>query len=166
MQRGIILSQNGDVDALTENYEIAISIEPKDIFTRNDYALRLIEMGYTEKAYQLYADWLQKKENAEDSCYAGMGYILMLNGEWEKSIEMLEKANSYDKPDILTHLYMSFFYFFTINFDKAYEYEAIYRLQFEPSGEVYRKTSIAEFIEGYKKNWQFQKLVQNIMTNE
>jgi len=165
LQRGIILSQSGDVDALTENYEIAISIDPKDGFTRNNYALRLIEMGYTEKAYQFYANWLKENDNHEDSCYAGMGYILMLSGEWEKSIDMLEKANSIDKPDILTWLYMSFYYFFNGDYYKAFEYEARYRLQFEPSGEVYWRTSLVDFLEGYKKNWQFQKLMQNTMNN-
>jgi tetratricopeptide (TPR) repeat protein len=160
LQRGIILSQSGDLQALRGNYEIAKKIEPDNLSLHRGYALRLVEMGYTEEAYQLYSDWIKGNESYYDWCYADMGYILMLNGNWDKSIEFLKKAETINNNDILTLQYLSFYYFFNGDYDAAYEYEAKARLQNEPSGITHWKKTTDEFIEGYKNNWQFQKLLQ------
>jgi len=160
LQRGIILSQiSGDIKELTENYEIADKIEP-NLHNNRSYALRLIQMGYIEKAYQLYSDWLTENEKIYDWCYADMGYILMTKGDWKNSIDLLKKAESINNRDIFTLKYLSFFYFFVGDYNQAYSYEAQVRLENEPSGVTYWKKSIKEFLDGYRKDWQFQKLLQ------
>jgi tetratricopeptide (TPR) repeat protein len=159
-QRGVILSQFGNVQALDDNYTIAKTIEPDNLLLDRDYALRLVEMGYTEKAFQLYTEWLKGNETYYDWCYADTGYIFMLSGDWDKSIEMLKKAESINNTSFLTMQYLSFYYFFKEEYNSAYDYESWSRLQKDPSGITYWRKSIDEFLEGYKKNWQFQKLIE------
>jgi len=163
LQRGIILSQFGNVQALTENYEIAVTMIEEDnlllLLSHRDYALRLVEMDYTEKAYQLYDGWIKGNETYYDWCYADMGYILMLNGDWEGSIQMLKKAEIINNTSALTLRYLSFYYFFREDYNTAYEYEARSRLQKEYLGIAHWKKSTDEFRKEYKNNWQFQKLL-------
>jgi tetratricopeptide (TPR) repeat protein len=54
MQRGIILSQNGDTRLLDENYQKAIEIAPDSLVIFREYTLRLLELKQYEAAYQLY----------------------------------------------------------------------------------------------------------------
>ena len=162
MQRGIILSQSGDVQALTENYNIAKKIEPNNLMLDRDYALRLVEIGYTEKAYKLYSDWLIGNENYYDWCYADMGFIYMLDNDWRRGYDVLKKAESISHTSVLTSQYLSFYYFFMKEYDRAYSYEASSRLHNEPSGITYWKKSTDEFIKGYENNWQFQKLLRQM----
>jgi tetratricopeptide (TPR) repeat protein len=158
LQRGIILSQiSGDIRALTENYEIANKIE-LNLHNNRGYALRLIQMGYIENAYQLYNNWLIGNEKIYDWCYADMGYILMTKGDWKNSINLLKKAEAINNRDIFTLKYLSFYYFFCDDYNQAYSYEAQVRLEKEPIGVTYWKKSINEFLDGYKNDWQFQKL--------
>jgi len=159
LQRGLILSQLGDLQGLRDNYEIAKELGPDVLSLHRGYALGLVEMGYTEEAYQLYSDWIKGNESYFDWCYADMGYILMLNGIWDKSLEFLKEAEAINNNDILTLQYLSYYYFFNGDYDTAYEYESLARLQNEPSGITYHKKTTNEFIKGYKNNSQFQKLL-------
>lgn len=166
LQRGIILSMSGDVQSLVENYEIAKEIELREndesslVTLNRDYALQLIKINYIDKAYQLYNDWLKGNEDYYEWCYADIGYIYLLKGELDKSIEMLKKAESIDNTQVFTLQYLSFYYYLKEDYDKAYGYEASSRTQKEPLGViVYWKKSKDEFLEGYKTNWQFQKLL-------
>lgn len=161
LQRGMILSYiNNDIHSMIENYEIAKLIEPDNLLLDRDYALGLIQLGYSEEAYQLYADWLIGNENYYDFCYADMGYILLLKKDWNKSIDMLKKAEKIDNTSLLTMQYLSFYYFFMKEYEKAYSYEAQARLNTDPSGVTYWRKSKNDFLEVYKNNWQFQKLLQ------
>jgi len=163
LQRGIILSMFGDVQSLVENHKIAKKMESDEKFLfalDNDYALQLIRIGYIDKAYQLYNDWLKENDNYH-WCYANIGYIYLLKGELDKSIEMLKKAEAINNTCVQTMQYLSFYYFLKKDYDNAYQYEARSRTLRTPLGvPVFWKKSIEEFIEGYKTNWQFQKLLE------
>jgi len=117
-------------------------------------------MGYTEKAYQLYSDWLVGNEDVYDWCYADMGYILMTKGDWENSIDLLEKADKINNADFYTKKYLSFYYFFREDFLEAGNYEYQFRYRKNTYEEIKWKESQNEFLEGYKNDWQFQKLLQ------
>ena len=159
--RGMILSGiTGDINDLIENYEIAREIAPDNLWLQRDFALRLIRMGYIEKAYQLYTEWLVGQEDFFDFCYADMAYIHMLKGNWDRSIELLETALRLNNTQVLTLQYASFYHFFTGNYNEAFVYESRSRLMTEPSGRTYWVNSVEEFMENYRNNWQFQKLLQ------
>jgi tetratricopeptide (TPR) repeat protein len=167
-QKGVILSELGNIQALKDNYQIAKQMIPSDIMLDRDYALQLIKINELEKASQLYDAWLKGQENWYDWCYADLGYISMLKGNWENSFELIQKAEKINNTNVLTLKYLSFYYYFIQDYDKAYEYESRTRLQTEASGRTNRKKSIDEFVEGYLGDWQFQKLllVQEIKKNE
>jgi tetratricopeptide (TPR) repeat protein len=161
MQRGIILSQNGDDEVLTENYQKAVLIDPKDISFHKEYSLRLIEMGYQNKAYDLYNTWLNENDRYH-WCYAGIGYILMLEGDFVKSKDYLIEAERINNIDIPTLEYLSFYYFFTRDYEKAYEYDGSVRLETSSSDVIHWYKSTSEYIEGYKNNWQFERLLEKL----
>ena len=124
-----------------------------------DFTFRLIQMDYTEQAYQLLEIWLVGSEATANWCYMGIGYILMLNGAWEESLKMLDKAKSIRNNDEIM-MYISFYYFFSGDFIKAFEYEALARSYLTHIKNIPRKKTINEFIEEYKNNWEFQMLLQ------
>lgn len=160
--RGVILSQDGDVDSLTENYLIARKIIGEinldDLEIRRDYGLRLIEMGYTAMANDLYMEWLRENDKYY-FCYAEMGYILMLEGDWDKSFELLKTAESINNVDATLLQYLSFYYYFNGDLIRACNYEALARLQKTASDSIARYNSADTFLENYKTNWQFQRLL-------
>jgi tetratricopeptide (TPR) repeat protein len=158
-QKGVILSELGNIQALNDNYKIAKQINSDDITLDRDYALQLIKINEVEQAIQLYNTWLRGQENYYDWCYADLGYINMLKGEWDNSFKLIQKAEEINNTAVLTLKYLSFYYFFIQNYNKAYEYESRTRLQTDVSGRTYRKKTIDEFFEGYKADWQFQKLL-------
>ncbi|MDR1106021.1 MAG: tetratricopeptide repeat protein [Treponema sp.] len=158
-QKGVILSELGNIQALKDNYQIAKQMAPGDIMLDRDYALQLIKINELEKASQLYDAWLKGQENYYDWCYADLGYISMLKGDWNNSFKLMQKAEKINNTTVLTLKYLSFYYFFVQDFNKDYEYESRTRLQTEPSGRTSRKKSVDEFVEGYKGDWQFQKLL-------
>ncbi|MCL2230098.1 MAG: tetratricopeptide repeat protein [Treponema sp.] len=159
LQRGIILSQiENSIEPLIKYYEIAIEIEPDNLLLKRDLSLRLIEMDYYEEAIFYNNKWLEGFEDYYDWCYADLGYIYMLNGNWNNSYNMLKKAESINNNSKLTLQYLSFYYFFNNNINEAYSYEARARLTTEPSGMTRWKKTRNDFMEGYKNNWQFRKL--------
>jgi tetratricopeptide (TPR) repeat protein len=159
LQRGIILSHGGDIKALNEYYRIAREIDPGNTGIIWDYALRLIELDYYKEAYGIYEELLEEN-NSYNWCYADMGYILMLCNRWDESIEKLKTSESMDNTYIQVLQYLSFYYFFTEDYERAFEYEGRARFEAAPSGTVYYRKSVEEFIEGYANIWQFQKLVK------
>ena len=176
-RRGVILSHilpyNEDIQALFKYYNRAVEIDIEMDNTESRYlwvdlAIRLIEMGHVERAYQIYRAWLEVIEDEdiegfEDlfwSIYLGMGYIMMLNGEWEESLVLLRKADAIFEKSNLAVLYLSFYYFFTGDYEKAFQYEALARAQQALSGQAIPKRTNEEFLEGYKRNWRFQKLLE------
>jgi tetratricopeptide (TPR) repeat protein len=158
-QKGVILSELGNIQALNDNYQIAKQMTPGDIMLDRDYALQLIKINEIEKASQLYDTWLKGQENYYDWCYADLGYISMLKGDWDNSFKLMQKAEKINNTTVLTLKYLSFYYFFIQDFNKAYEYESRTRLQTEAPGRTIRKKSVDEFFERYKGDWQFQKLL-------
>jgi tetratricopeptide (TPR) repeat protein len=173
MSRGIDINEITDIEVelglellrlrvLIENFEIARgmarNIEQSEL--HHKFAYRIIQMGFPEKAYQLYESWLVGSEAIADWIYFGMGYILMLNGDWEKSIEMLRKAESIYSDLHNTKLYLSFYYFFTGDLKRAFEYEALARSYLTHLTRIPRKRSADEFVRGYENNWEFQKLLE------
>jgi hypothetical protein len=64
--------------------------------------------------------------------------------------------------NIITLQYVSFYHFFTGDYNEAFHYEARSRLILEPSGVTNWRNSIEEFVEGYRNNWQFQKLAATV----
>ncbi|MCL2205652.1 MAG: tetratricopeptide repeat protein [Treponema sp.] len=124
-QRGEILSQiTGDINDLLEHYNIAREIAPDDFALQRDFALRLIRMGYIEKAYELYTEWLVGHEDFFDWCLADMAYIHMLKGNWDRSIELLKRAMRINNTQVLTLQYVSFYHFFRGDYNEAFHYEA------------------------------------------
>jgi len=159
LDTGIRLFQ---LKALVDNFLIAREMESiRSILTElyHDFIFRLIQMGYTEPAYQLLEIWLLGSETTANWIFLGKGFISMLNSDWEKSIEMLKKAESINK-NYETILYISFYYLLTEGFEKAFEYEALARSYLTHIKNIPRKKTINEFIEEYKNNWEFQMLLQ------
>jgi len=160
-QQGEILSAiTGDVNELIEHYKIARKIAPDNLWLQRDFSLRLIRMGYIEKAYELYTEWLVEQEDFFVWSLADMGYIHMLKGNWDRSIELLRQSIQ-SRNEVLTVQYLSFYHFFTGNYEEAFLYEFRARFMVEPSGvRTFSVNSIEEFMENYRNNWQFQKLLQ------
>jgi tetratricopeptide (TPR) repeat protein len=158
MQRGIILSQDGDKASLDNNYAIAIETDPNDINCHREYINRLIEMLYIDEAYNLCVTLLENN-NDYGWIYADEGYILMLKGELDKSKELLDKAEHINNTDEDTLIFLSFYYYVTNNFEKAYEYDAMSKLLHTDSDIVYWAKNQNDYAFHYKDNIYFKLLL-------
>jgi len=164
-QRGMILSAiTGNVNDLIEYYKIAHEMLPDNLWLKRDFSLQLIRMGYIELAYELYTEWLVGHEDFLDWFLADMGYIHMLKGNWDRSIDLLRRSMQIRNTSVLTLQYLSFYYFFTGNYNEAFGYESRSRLMLKPSGMAFGVRTIEEFKENYRNNWQFQKLLQRVVS--
>jgi tetratricopeptide (TPR) repeat protein len=162
LQRGIILSYNGDVDSLTEFYLKAISLNNTDLFLHREYAQRLMEIGLFDRALNIYYSILSDN-NKFAWVYADLGFLSMCYGKWDKANDYLSKAESINNMDISTLKYLSFYYFFMKDYNRAYEYDASLRLVKGLSEYVIWYTSQDEYISEYKKDRQFN-LLMNVMS--
>ena len=93
LEKGQILSQLEGLDPLVEYYQKAVEMDPNEIEFPKYYGNRLIEMGYDELAIEHFNSFLAKDEKA-NWCYADLGYIKMVQGDWEGGKELLDKAES------------------------------------------------------------------------
>jgi tetratricopeptide (TPR) repeat protein len=159
MQKGIILSQNGDIDVLKENYLRAIEIDPYDFSLYREYGLRLIELGHDDVALNVYIEWANENANY-NWCFADLGYIYMLQKNFGESIKYLKRAEELINTDELTLKYLSFYYFFRNEYQKSFEYDARKRLLRSADGRVYNFQIPNEYFDNYSDDWQFQRLLK------
>jgi tetratricopeptide (TPR) repeat protein len=152
MQRGIILSQNGDKNELTKNYNEAIQKDPNEIGFHKELINRYIEMNYCDDAYELCITLLKDNENY-DWCYAYMGYILLLSGDFDKSFKLLEKALEINNKNSQTLKYLSFYYYFTDDLKKAWEYDMLASIEANIDVPLFETQS--EYLLKYKSDKYF-----------
>jgi tetratricopeptide (TPR) repeat protein len=163
MQRGLILSHiNDDIEALNFYYQKAKEIDA-DI-TLRDYGNRLLEMGYYQEAYNLCVELLDKYEDIH-WCYLDMGYIAMMNNQWEEAQQLIGKAKLIRTDDATLHK-LSLYYFFTNNLKEAYNCDALSRVYSNPEPVTFEAKSVDEFIEYNKWDVLFQQLLEKYGTPE
>jgi len=156
-RKGLILSQLEGLEPLMEYYQKAVEMDPDEIEFPKYYGNRLIEMEYDEMAIEHFNSFLAKDENAS-WCYADLGYIKMVQGDWEGGKELLDKAESIISNDTLTHMYMAFYEYFHGKLSRAYDYYVKYRLSLEKYTLIYRPKSVEEFEKFFAKQVLFQRL--------
>jgi tetratricopeptide (TPR) repeat protein len=113
MQRGIILSQDGNKNILFENYRKAIEKDSSELELHKEYIKRLIELKYYNDALE-FCNELLEFNNSYDWCYSFLGLISMLDGNMDEGKNYLEKAFSINDKNIDTLSYLSFYYYFII----------------------------------------------------
>jgi tetratricopeptide (TPR) repeat protein len=93
MQRGIILSQDGNKSILFDNYRKAIEKDSNELELHKEYIKRLIELKYYNDALK-FCNELLEFNDSYDWCYSFLGLISMLDGNMDEGKNYLEKAFS------------------------------------------------------------------------
>jgi tetratricopeptide (TPR) repeat protein len=159
IQRGILLSQDGNKDSLFDNYKVAIQKDPNEIEFHGKLINRLIEMGYFDDAYAQCVQLLEKNKRYY-WCYTYMGYIFMLQRDFVKSLNLFEKAYDKDETDKLTLKLLSFYCFFTGDNNKAWDFDVLFSSQADLDIPLFETRD--EYISKYESDQQFKLLKEKL----
>jgi hypothetical protein len=89
-----------------------------------------------------------------------MGYILMLQKDFIESLNLFEKAYEKDKTDQLILKYLSFYYFFSGDNNKAWEYDVLYSSQMGFDIPLFETKN--DYISKYESDKQFRLLQEKL----
>ncbi|VDB00080.1 hypothetical protein S1OALGB6SA_1154 [Olavius algarvensis spirochete endosymbiont] len=157
LDKGLILSQLEGLEPLIEYYQKAVSMDPENLMFPKYYGNRLIEMGLDDMAIEHFNKFLAIDENYYWA-YADLGYIRMVNGDWEGGKEYFDRSYSILHDDPLTLMYLAFYYYFQGNLPKALDFQLDYRLSMEKSVLIYGLKTAEEFEEYFADDKLFQRL--------
>ena len=96
--RGVALSDNGQVDAAIESYRKALEIDPIFLEARNNLGVALAQQGHYQEAIDQYRQALRLKPDYADA-HSNLGSALTKTGQFDEATKELQIASKL-KPDL------------------------------------------------------------------